>query len=348
MSFGISGWGCYIPRYRITTREIARVWGDDPLRIRDLYLIEEKTVENYDEDAVTMAVEASRRAIVRAGMSPKDIDAILVGTESKPYAVKPIASILIDALGARYNVQAVDSEFACKAASDMMILAYLSVREGKYSNVLVVATDASQGEPGEHLDYSASAGAAAFIISRNDVCAVIEDFYSYCSDTPDFWRRDGCLFPVHGEGFTGEPAYFRHIISAARGLMEKMGLKPSDFDYVIIHQPNARFPVRAASILGFPIEKVKPGLVVDRIGNTYNASALLGLVNVLDIAKPGSRILLVTYGSGAGSNAFSIYVTDKIEERRGRVETLQEMLKMKIYVDYSLYSRFRKLIKMLQ
>jgi len=345
---GISGWGCYIPRYRITTREIARVWGDDPLRIRDLYLIEEKTVESYDEDATTMAVEASRRAIARASVDPRDLDAILVGTESKPYAVKPIASILIDAIGARYNVQAVDSEFACKAASDMMILALMSVINGRYRNVLVVATDASQGEPGEHLDYSASAGAAAFVISRDDVCAEIEDFYSYCSDTPDFWRRECCPYPAHGEGFTGEPAYFRHIVSAARGLMERTGLRPEDFDYVVLHQPNARFPVRAASILGFPIEKVKPGLVVDRIGNTYNASALLGLVNVLDQARPGSRILLVTYGSGAGSNAMSIVVKDSIEERRSRAERLQDMLEMKIYVDYSLYSRFRKLIKMLQ
>ncbi len=349
MRAGIAGWGTYIPRFRISTREIARVWGDDPLRIRDLYLIDEKTVENYDEDAVTMAVEAARRALARAEISPRDVDCVFVGTESKPYAVKPVASILIDALGLRYDVQAVDAEFACKAASDMMLLTALAIEAGRYKHGLVVGSDASQGEPGEHLDYSASAGAVAYVLTgdREKMCAEIEGFYSYCSDTPDFWRRDGSPFPVHGEGFTGEPAYFRHIIAAARGLMEKLGLKPNDFDYVVFHQPNTRFPLRVASVLGFPIDKAKPGIVVDRIGNTYNASALLGLAKVLEIAKPGSRILVVTYGSGAGSNAISLVVTDKIEHKRELADKLSEQLEKKILIDYSMNLRFRKLIKML-
>ncbi len=349
MKVGIAGWGTYIPRFRISTREIARVWGDDPLRIRDLYLIDEKTVENYDEDAVTMAVEAARRALRRSEIPESDIDCVFVGTESKPYAVKPIASILIDALGLRYDVQAVDAEFACKAASDMLILTALAIKSGRYRHGLVVGTDASQGEPGEHLDYSASAGAVAYVLtsSLDKACAIIEDFYCYCSDTPDFWRRDGSPFPVHGEGFTGEPAYFRHIVSAARGLMQKLNLRPEDFDYAVFHQPNTRFPLRVASILGFPIEKVRPGIVVDRIGNTYNASALLGLAKVLEIAKPGARILVVTYGSGAGSNAFSIVVTDNIERKRGLADTLAQQLETKIMIDYSLNLRFRKLIKVL-
>ncbi len=349
MRAGIAGWGTYIPRFRISTREIARVWGDDPLRIRDLYLIDEKTVENYDEDAVTMAVEAARRALARAEISARDIDCVFVGTESKPYAVKPVASILIDALGLRYDVQAVDAEFACKAASDMLLLTALAIEAGKYKHGLVVGSDASQGEPGEHLDYSASAGAVAYVLTGDvtKMCAQIEDFYSYCSDTPDFWRRDGSPFPVHGEGFTGEPAYFRHIVAAARGLMEKLGLRPDDFDYAVFHQPNTRFPLRVASLLGFPIEKVKPGIVVDRIGNTYNASALLGLAKVLEIAKPGSRILVVTYGSGAGSNAISLLVTDRIVQKRDLAEKLSEQLEKKILIDYSMNLRFRKLIKML-
>jgi len=350
MQVGIAGWGTYVPRFRISTREIARVWGDDPLRIRDLYLIEEKSVEFYDEDAVTMAVEAARRALRRAEIRPEEIDAVFVGTESKPYAVKPVASILTAALGLRFNVQSFDAEFACKAASDLLICMYGLVASGKIKHGLVVGTDASQGEPGEHLDYSASAGAVAFVLTsdRDRICAIIEDFYCCSSDTPDFWRRDGCPYPVHGEGFTGEPAYFKHIIEAARGLMQKMGLRPQDFDYAVFHQPNTRFPLRVASVLGFPVDKVRPGLVVNMIGNTYNASALLGLAKILDIAKPGNRILVVTYGSGAGSNALSILVTDKIAHKQTLAETLEQQISSKILIDYSLYLRFRKLIRVLQ
>ena len=350
MLAGIAGWGTYIPRFRISTREIARVWGDDPLRIRDLYLIEEKSVEFYDEDAVTMAVNAARTALRRAEIDPEHIDAVFVGTESKPYAVKPIASIITAALGLRLNVQSFDAEFACKAASDLIICMYGLLAARRVRAGIVVGSDASQGEPGEHLDYSASAGAVAFVLSsdKDKICAVIEDFYSCSSDTPDFWRRDGCPYPVHGEGFTGEPAYFRHIVEAARGLMQKLGLKPQDFDYAVFHQPNTRFPLRVASVLGFPVDKVRPGIVVNAVGNTYNASALLGLAKVLDVAKPGSRILVVTYGSGAGSNAFSIVTTDNITRKQSLAESLEQQINDKVLIDYSLYLRFRRLIRVLQ
>jgi len=344
---GIVGWGAYLPRFRIATREIARVWGDDALRIKDLYLIDEKTVEYFDEDALTMAIEASFNALKRAEIHPQSIDVVYVGTESKPYAVKPIASSIIDALGIDRKTYAVDMEFACKACSEGMVSILGMVKAGMVRYGLAVGTDTSQGEPGEHLEYSASSGAVAFIIGSDGVVAEIEAYYPYTSDTPDFWRRDKSPYPVHGEGFTGEPAYFRHIISAAKGLMESTGLKVSDFDYAVFHQPNTRFPLRVASILGFPLEKVKSGIVVDKIGNTYNASALLGLCKVLEETKPNSRILVVTYGSGAGSIAFSIWVNDEISRKVNLAKTIKEYLENYRYIDYGLYVKFRKIITLL-
>ncbi|MEM1662717.1 MAG: hydroxymethylglutaryl-CoA synthase [Pyrobaculum sp.] len=346
---GVVSWGVYIPKYRIRTEEVSRIWGDDPLRIVDVYLVDEKSVENYDEDAVTISVEAARRALRRASIDPKRIGAVYVGTESKPYAVKPISSILIDALGLSNNVFTVDMEFACKAGSDGLIAAVGLVESGRVEYGMTIGADTSQGEPGEHLEYSASSGGAALIVGKNGVVAELEAVYAFVSDTPDFWRREGSPYPMHGEGFTGEPAYFRHIVSAARGLMEKYGYKPSDFTYVVFHQPNGRFPIRAASVLNIPIDKVKPGIVVTHIGNTYNASALIGFSKVLDIAKPGSRILLVPFGSGAGSNAFVFTTTDIIEERqRINVPKVDEILQDKIYIDYAQYLKLRKMIKLFE
>lgn len=346
---GVVSWGVYIPKYRIRTEEVSRIWGDDPLRIVDVYLVDEKSVENYDEDAVTISVEAARRALRRASIDPKRIGAVYVGTESKPYAVKPISSILIDALGLSNNVFTVDMEFACKAGSDGLIAAVGLVESGRVEYGMTIGADTSQGEPGEHLEYSASSGGAALIVGKNGVVAELEAVYAFVSDTPDFWRREGSPYPMHGEGFTGEPAYFRHIVSAARGLMEKYGYKPSDFTYVVFHQPNGRFPIRAASVLNIPIDKVKPGIVVTHIGNTYNASALIGFSKVLDIAKPGSRILLVPFGSGAGSNAFVFTTTDIIEERqRTNVPKVDEIFQDKIYIDYAQYLKLRKMIKLFE
>jgi len=346
---GVVSWGAYIPRYRVRTEEVSRIWGDDPLRIVDTYLIDEKSVEGIDEDAVTIAVEAARRAIRRGGIDPRRIGAVYVGTESKPYAVKPISSILIDALGLTNNVFAVDMEFACKAGSDGLVAAIGLVEAGRVEYGMTVGTDTSQGEPGEHLEYSASSGGVALIVGKDGVAAELEAMYTFVSDTPDFWRREGSPYPMHGEGFTGEPAYFRHIIGAAKGLMEKYDYKPSDFTYVIFHQPNGRFPVRAASMLNIPLDKVKPGIVVTHIGNTYNASALMGFAKVLDIAKPGDKILLVPFGSGAGSNAFVFTVTDVVKDRQKMgVPTVEEMLQDKILVDYAQYLKMRKMIKLFE
>jgi 3-hydroxy-3-methylglutaryl CoA synthase len=346
---GIVSWGAYIPKYRIRTEEVARIWGDDPARIVDVYLVDEKSVEGFDEDAVTIAVEAARMAIRRSKLDPRRIGTVYVGTESKPYAVKPISSILVDALGLSNNVFAVDMEFACKAGSEGLVAAIGLVESGRVEYGMTVGADTSQGEPGEHLEYSASSGGAALIVGKDGVVAELEAMYSFVSDTPDFWRRDGSPYPMHGEGFTGEPAYFRHIVGAVKGLMEKYGYKPSDFTYVVFHQPNGRFPVRVASMLNIPIEKVKPGIVVTHIGNTYNASALLGFAKVLDVAKPGDKILLVPFGSGAGSNAFVFTVTDIITERqKAGVPTVEEMLRNKIYVDYAQYLKMRKMIKLFE
>ena len=86
--------------------------------------------------------------------------------------------------------------------------------------------------------------------------------------------------------------------------------------YAVFHQPNTKFPQKAGATLGFKPEQIKPGLLVPVIGNTYAGSSLIGLTAILDIAKPGDRILMVSYGSGAGSDAFSLIVTEKITERQ--------------------------------
>jgi len=85
---GIAGYGAYVPRPRVAAKVIAAAWGkDDGARLPVL----EKSVPSADEDTVTMAIEAARGAVARAGVDPGDIRAVWVGTESKPYAVKPPA-----------------------------------------------------------------------------------------------------------------------------------------------------------------------------------------------------------------------------------------------------------------
>jgi hydroxymethylglutaryl-CoA synthase len=207
---------------------------------------------------------------------------------------------------------------------------------------MAIGMDTAQGRPGDALEYTAAAGGAAYILGPADeALAVIASSYSYVSDTPDFFRRADQKYPEHGQRFTGDPAYFKHITSAAEAMLEMSGAKPEDFAYAVFHQPNAKFPQRAASLLGFKPEQIAPGLLAPVIGNTYAGAAMIGLSAVLDIAKPGERILMVSFGSGAGSDAFDIRVTEKISERQNKAVTTQEYIARRTQIDYGTYVRYR-------
>lgn len=340
---GIIGYGAYVPRYRLPASEVARIWagGEGGLPIK------EKAVPGLDEDVITMSIEAARNAMARAQIDPQQLRAVWVGSESHPYAVKPSGTVVAEAIGAGPHIQAGDWEFACKAGTEAMVAAMGLVGSGMGDYALAIGMDTAQGRPGDQLEYTAGAGGAAYVMGpAENALAVIEACYSFVTDTPDFWRRMDARYPEHSQRFTGEPAYFKHITTAGKTLMDELGMTPKDFAYAIFHQPNTKFPQRAGSLLGFTPEQVKPGLLVPVIGNTYAGAALIGLSAVLDIAKPGDRILMVSFGSGAGSDAFALRVTEKIDARRDLALHTQDYIARRTQIDYGTYVRLRGILAM--
>lgn len=335
---GIVGYGAYVPRYRLPASEVARIWTDGQGGIP----IKEKAVPGMDEDVATMSIEAARNALARAGISPQLIRAVWVGSESHPYAVKPTSTIVAEAIGAVPSVQAGDWEFACKAGTEAVVAAIGFVGSEMAEYALAIGMDTAQGRPGDALEYTAGAGGAAYILGpAEEALAVIDCSYSYVTDTPDFWRREYQKYPEHGQRFTGEPAYFKHISEAASTLMKATGTTAEDYDYAVFHQPNTKFPQRAAAKLGFSKEQIAPGLLVPLIGNTYAGSSLIGLSAILDIAKPGDRILMVSFGSGAGSDAFMIRVTNALYDRLERAPKTLDYITRRTEIDYAMYVRMR-------
>ncbi len=335
---GIIGYGAYIPRFRLPASEVARVWKEGVGGLP----IKEKAVAGLDEDVVTMSIEAARNALARTTIDPSTIRAVWVGSESHPYAVKPTSTVVAEAIGATPHTLAADWEFACKAGTEAVQAAvgFVGSRMAEYA--LAIGMDTAQGRPGDALEYTAAAGGAAFILGPQDqAMAVIEGSYSFATDTPDFWRRADEKYPSHGERFTGEPAYFKHITAAASELMSAMGTSAGDYTFAVFHQPNSKFPQRVAKSLGFTTEQIEAGLLVPEIGNVYAGSALLGLTAILDIAGPGDRILLVSYGSGAGSDAISLHTTEALLERRDRAAKTQDYIARRTEIDYATYARYR-------
>jgi hydroxymethylglutaryl-CoA synthase len=348
MSVGIVSYGAYIPKFRIKVEDIARVWGDDADILSAGLMVYEKSVPDLDEDTATIAVEAARSAVSRHNIDAKRIGAVYTGSESHPYAVKPTSTIVAEAIEATPALTAADFEFACKAGTAAMQACMGLVGSKMVDLGMAIGADVSQGAPGDALEYTAAAGGVSYIIGNkeSEMIAVIEDTFSFTTDTPDFWRREGMPYPEHGGRFTGEPGYFKHVTGAAKGLMEKMGTKPSDYDYAVFHQPNGKFPSRVAKMLGFTKEQIKPGLVVPRLGNTYSGSCMMGIAATLDQAKPGDRIFATAFGSGAGGDAFSFRVTDKIDEVRDAAPKVEDLLKDPVYMDYAMYAKHKGKIRL--
>ncbi len=348
MAVGIIGYGAYIPLHRIKVEEIAKVWGADAPSYKRGLMLEEKSVPAPDQDVVTMSVEAARKAIARAAINPAEIGNIYIGSESHPYAVKPSGTIVAEAIGATPDIHCADFEFACKAGSESMFVSYGLVKAGLVKYGLGIGADTSQGAPGDALEYSASAGAAAYLFGSENVLATVDETHSFMTDTPDFWRREYQFYPRHAGRFTGEPAYFKHSLGCANALLEKTGMKPSDFQWAVFHQPNGKFPMRVGKKLGFKEEQMKQGWLVPKLGNTYSGASPLGLTAILDVAKPGDKIFMVSYGSGAGSDGFVFTAQEKLGDVQDKATKTWDQLNKAKYLEYGAYAKFRGKINKLE
>lgn len=338
---GIVGYGTYIPRYRLQLADIANAWKKDRLEITKTLGISEKSVPASDEDAVTIALEAAIRSLKTCAVQPSDIEALFVGSESHPYAVNPTSTIVGELLSIGNTYLAADMEFACKAGTAGLVVIAGIIASGQIKYGMAIGADAAQSKTHDALEYTSAAAGASYMLGNTKVAAKLLSWASFSSDTPDFWRRDGIRYPSHAGRFTGEPAYFAHVLGAAKLLMKKTGIEPKDVAHCVFHMPNGKFPRDAAKRLGFTKEQLATSLTVDSIGNPYSASSMIGLAAVLDSAKPGEKIFMVSYGSGAGSDAFLWETTDYLiklqKKRQSGKDTVSDQIARKTLISYTEY-----------
>jgi hydroxymethylglutaryl-CoA synthase len=266
-------------------------------------------VAGLDEDVITMSIEAARNALARAGIEAlAQLRAVWVGSESHPYAVKPSSTVVAEAIGATCPIShGPIGNLPAKPAPRRWWRRWL----GRFGHGALCAGHRhgyGAGAPrAMQLEYTAGCGGAAFLLGpAEEALAVIEAAYSYVTDTPDFWRRPMQNTPNMGSAFTGEPAYFHTSPNLpAKQLMKDAGRQRSGLSIRGLSPAQTKVPAKGGwPNLGFTPSRLTPGLLSPLIGNTYAGAALIGLSAVLDVAKPGERILVVSFGSGAGSDAF--------------------------------------------
>jgi len=338
MKTGIQSYGFYIPQYRIRIADIAHAWGKNAKEIEASLGVVEKAVATAAEDSLTMSYESSSMAMIK---NKTKIEALFFGTESPVYAVNPSSTILGELLNIGNHYLAYDTQFACKAATGAIISGLALVESDQIESALIVASDKATGKPHDALEYTAASGSVSVVVGKKNPILEVEGWSSYSSDTPDFWRREGLKYPSHGGRFTGKPSYFKHINGSVQTVLKKTNLNPKDFTYAVFHMPNGKFPIQIATQLGFSQKQIEKSLIVSQLGNSYTASALMGLVATLEYVNPRERILFASYGSGAGSDAFVFRATKEIEKKR---QPFAKKMNEKKYVDYSTYLKYMRII----
>ncbi len=342
---GISSIGISLPRYRTTADEIAHAFQLDPNYIKKGLGVDEVSVPAWDQDTGTFAIDAAMDAVTR--LPPdfiKTIGMIVVGSESKPYSVKPTATNVQSFLGIDEDIICYDAEFACIAAGMQIKSAIALINSGEIESALIIGADVSQGKPGDPLDLDTGAGGACFVISKYNVVLEYIGMHYSVGDHPDFARRAGCPYPFHGYGLTGTPSYFAYQEAAIKKTIEKFDIQLDQIKAATFHQPNYNFLKKEVRNMGLDLEsrikkELKPCIIGDpvrKIGNTYSAATMLGLASVVNEPKhyfnidegtakrlgfenpkepslklePADLVLAGWYGSGAAGGCVLFKVTE--------------------------------------
>jgi hydroxymethylglutaryl-CoA synthase len=326
---GITSYGAYIPWHRIDRQQFAKAWGG-------FAIPGERAVAYYDEDSVTMAVEAALDCL--SDIEPSTPDGLLFATTTSPYKEKLCSATMALALHLRRDIQTSDITGSLRCGTTALGFALDAIRCKRANSMLVVASDTRMAAPSGITEQSLGDGAAALLIGNKNVIAEVLDSYSISDELAATWRSENDTFIRSWEDrMVMDESYSRVMPEAISGLMQKCSLTAKDFARVVFDPPaDVRRHGRVASDLGFePAQLVDPAGIFMNLGLLGSAMSLMMLVSALEQAEPGQKILLASYGNGA--DAFALEITEgikKLEERRGFAKHLQSKHMMNNYNDY--------------
>ena len=292
---GIAAFGAYVPRYRLGASTDG--WGS---RV-------ERSVANFDEDSVSMAVAAGLDCL--AARERQDIDGLLFATTTPPYAEKGCASIIATALDLRRDIFTADITDVLRAGTTALKQALDSVTAGSARQVLVIASDNRQGAPKGDAERNSGDGAAAFIVSNDGVIAELEGSYSISENMMDVWRSAGDQFLRSWEDrFAVEEGLERILGDAIGGFMERQGIAARDVAKLALYAPDGRRHAQLARQMGFAPEQLQDSMF-GRLGNTGAAFVPMMLASALEDATPGQLIVAASYGDGSDVLGFRATAT---------------------------------------
>ena len=327
---GIISYGGYIPIWRIKREAIMPAGAG------------EKSVANFDEDSLTMAVSATVNSL--AGLDRGSIEGLLFASTTFPYKERQNASLVAAAADLRKNILTMDVANTLRGGTGAVRLAADLIKAGSARNVLVVASDCRLGAPGSTFEHLCSDGAGALVIGSTDVAVEIEGAYSTYNEMIDIWRADEDKFiRSWDERFVQSEGYVHSVLNTASVFMKGQHLEAKDFAKAVIYAPDQRRMEEVAAKIGFDVKRQVQNSLISVIGNTGTASPVMLLIAALEESKPGDRILWISYGDGC--DAAILRVKEGIERLRER-KGVKAFLGSKQYVkDYVTYLEWKGILR---
>ncbi|HIH77339.1 MAG TPA: hydroxymethylglutaryl-CoA synthase family protein [Halobacteria archaeon] len=336
---GIVSYGSYIPLYRIDRTNIYMAMGWlNPASM----LPGEKAAASYDEDSVTMAVNAGIDCLT--GFKRESITGLYFATTTPPFLERQNSGIISTALDLSSAVRTEDFTNSIKSGTSALISAYDSIEAGTSDNILVCSSDCRLGKPGGYLEEMYGDSAASLLIGKKDEIAEIKGNFSISYDFVDHWRAKKDKYNRNWEDrWIRDEGYGKFITELIFGLLRKYDLKPDDFSKVCYPCMYERAHTSIGTKMGFGLEQIQGPLFTD-IGNIGTPYPLLILISALEEAKPGDRILLASYGNGGDAVYFE--VTDDIDNIKSRRKGVKKMVESKQMIDtYEKYAVFKDLLE---
>lgn len=333
---GILSYGAYIPIWRISRDEIAKSIGSASMG-------GEKAVISWDEDSLTMGVEAGLDCL--AGIEPKEIDGLYFATVSSPFKEKQVASLIASVLDLRKDVYTSDFTGSLRAGTLAVKAASDAIKSGTMKKVLVIAADARKAEPRSDAEQTFGDGAAALLIGKKEESiAEIEDFSTIVDPIPGPWKRERDTYSkVFDVRLDTRYGVLKDIPQAVSNLMEKHKIQAKDISKFAFYAPDPRSHTALAGPLKIDAKTQMQDLLFRSIGITGVPHCLLLLISALEIAKANDRIICASYGEG--SDALLIRTTDRVEQDKGKHRGAKYISSKRMLTSYGRFLTAKKEIE---
>lgn len=333
---GIVSYGAYIPWHRLDRKSFVRAWGG-------FSVPGERSVAYYDEDSVTMAVEAAMDCL--GDRDAGEVGGLYFATTTSPYKEKQCSAIMAVALDLRRDVRAADFNTSLKSGTTAMAMAFDSIRAGSAKSVLVAAADKRVGGLSGFQEQTIGDGAASFLLGKEEVIAEIQAVHSVSDELSGTWRSATDVFVRFWEDrMIQDEGYTPVLTEAINGVMKQCGLEPKEFAKAVVDCPgDPRGHGKLLGALGFDPSQIQDPLnLFMNVGFCGCAAAPMLLVSALEEAKPGEKILFA--GSGNGADVFVLQVTEAIEKLAPRRGVKAHQAAKRTLENYNDYLRWREVV----